>query len=287
MIMLQNMDKNNFLRVALNHLLLAGLGKQIGFPTEPIDYLNQVVFDRLLLLLRSGMTMRLIRNLVCSRADPLPQRTFERGRRMVFNPFFSLKPPESSFSLLMRVEGYHSFPILKIQVIDCPGTQVVLQLSTMSKHADNIGSKRGRDLVDQVLLNLDMKTSTILSEKTIRVSPESFSMSAKRGKYHAYGDITRGNLRVVYDERLRRDIGSAHSSSITAFAFHRYLRVLATCDIYDLKLWYIPSGLANTPVLITRIHIPPGRMVFSLAFHPKYPVIFIGRIGSLEILNLM
>lgn len=118
--MLQNM-KNNFLRLALIHLLLSGLGKQIGFPTGSIDFSNQAVFNRLLLLLRSGMTMRLIRRFVCSRADPLPQRTFERGRGMVFKPFFSLKPPESSFSLLMRVEGYHSFPILKIQVIDCPG----------------------------------------------------------------------------------------------------------------------------------------------------------------------
>ena len=287
MIMLQNMAKNNFLRVSLNHLLLGGLGNQIGFHTESIDLSNQAVFNRLLLLLRSGMTMRLIRDFVCSRADPLPQRTFKRGIRVVFHPILSLKSPESSFSLLMRVEGYHSFPILKIQVIDCPGTQVALQLSTVSKHANNIGSKRGRDMVDQVLLKLDMKTSTVLSEETRRVSPESFSMSAKRGKYDAYGDIMYGNLRVVYDERVMRAIGSAHDRSITAFAFHDSLPFLATCDGRHLKIWYIPSGLANTPVLITRIDMPPGRMVFSMAFHPKYPVIFIGRNGSLEILNLM
>jgi len=281
--MLQNMDRNNFLRLALIHLLLGGLGKQIGFHTESIDLSDQAVFNRLLLLLRSGMTMRLIRGFVCSRANPLPQRTFEQRRKMVFNPIFSLKPPDSSFSLLMRVEGYQSFPILKIQVIDCPGTQVALQLSTVPRHADDIGSKRGRDLVDQMLLKLDMKTSTILSEETRRVPPESFSMSAKRGEYHAYGDIMYGNLRVVYDERVRRDIGSAHSSSITAFAFHPSLPFLATCDGRHLKIWYIPSELANTPVLITRIDMPPGRMVFSRAFHPKYPVIFIGRNdGSLE-----
>jgi len=281
--MLQNME-NNFLRLALIHLLLGGLGRQIGFrTTESIDFSNQPVFKRLVLLLRSGMTMQLIRKFVCSRGDPLPERTFERGRRMVFHPIFSLRAPDSCFSLRMRFEGSQAFPIVKIEVLDCLGTQVALQLSTVSRHADDIGSKRGRDLVDQMLLNLDIQSSRILSEETRRVPPESFSMTARRGPYLAFGDIMRGNLSVVYNDRIMRTIGAAHRNSITAIAFHPSLSLLVTCDTKTLKMWYIPSELANIPVLITAMNMPPGRMVVSMAFHPKHPVIFIGRNdGSLE-----
>lgn len=279
--MLQNMDRNNFLRLALIHLLLGGLGRQIGFPTESIDYSNQLVFNRLLLILRSGMTMRLIRKFVCSRGDPLPERTFKKGREMVFHPIFSLRAPDSCFSLGMRFEGSQSFPIMKIEVLDCVETQVALELSTVSIHADDIGSKRGA--VDQMLLKLDIQSSKLLSEVTRRVPPESYSMTARRGPYLAFGDIIRGILRVVYNDSVMQSIGAAHRNSITAFAFHPSLRLLATCDTENLKMWYIPSQLANIPVLVTAMNMPPGRMVVSMAFHPKHPVIFIGRNdGSLE-----
>lgn len=129
----------NFRRLALIHLLLGGIGKQIGFHPESMDLSNQAVFNRLILILQSGMTMRLIRRLVCSRADSFVERTLRRGIRMVYNPILSLKTPVSSFSLLMRFEA--SFPINKIEVLDCIGPQVDLQLSTVSTHCD-IGSKR-------------------------------------------------------------------------------------------------------------------------------------------------
>lgn len=269
----------NFRRLALIHLLLGGIGKQIGFHPESMDLSNQAVFNRLILILQSGMTMRLIRRLVCSRADPFVERTLRRGIRMVYNPILSLETPDSSFSLLMRFKA--SFPINKIEVLDCIGPQVNLQLSTVSTHCD-IGSKRS--LVDQMLLTVDIQSSKLLSEKIRRVPPESFPMSARRGAYFACGDISRGVLCVEYSERIRRGI-FAHSSGITAFAFHPSLPLLATYAGEDklVKMWYIPSELASIPVLITSIHTP-GSMGFSLAFHRELPIVFIGKKdGSLEI----
>ena len=98
----------------------------------------------------------------------------------------------------------------------------------------------------------------------------------------AYGEDN-GFLKVSFRERSLSI--KAHSYLIGAIAFHPTLPILATYNGVDkeVKIWYIPSELSSNPVLISILKVPAS-IVFSIVFHPKLPIVFIGKQnGDIEV----
>ena len=290
------MKRKNLLTLMLmfNHLLF---GLNIGFQRiglEPycksVDFSHELLMNsnRLHLLSISSMMMRLMAMLLQNKAEPSVKKSIMRDRlKYICYPVFSLKPCQSSFALFARIKGRPTYSICRIEIQPSTASHlVVLHLKTLCKlpkpHWMDILKWMALKPHDDKLYTFDLQRVETTCEKGPKATQTSFQISATQGAYHAYGEDN-GFLKVSFRERSLSI--KAHSYLIGAIAFSPTLPILATYNGVDkeVKIWYIPSELSSNPVLISILKVPAS-IVFSIVFHPKLPIVFIGKQnGDIEV----
>lgn len=290
------MKSKNLLTLMLmfNHLLF---GLNIGFQRiglEPycksVDFSHELLMNsnRLHLLSRSSMMMQLMVRLLQNKAEPSVKKNIMRDRlKNICSPVFSLEPRQSSFALFARIVGQPSYAICRIEFIpsDRPSHLITLQVKTLctpaKPHWMHIDPWNEWPKNDKIY-TFDLQRVETTREEGPKATQKSFSISATQGAYHAYGE--NDGFLIVSFRGIARSI-KAHSYLIEAIAFHQFLPILATYNGFDmeLKIWFIPSELSSDPVLISILKVPDS-IVFSIVFHPKLPIVFIGKQnGDIEV----
>lgn len=255
-----------------------------------VDFSAELPSNRSILLSRSSMMIKLMVMLLQNKAEPSMKKSIMRDRlKYICSPVFSLKPSiESSFELFARIKGQPTYSICRIEILPSPESYlVVLHLKTLCKppkpHWMDFSIWIGLMPQDDKIYTFDLIEVETTCQKGPKATRNSFPISAIQGEYCANGRIIDGSLLVSFRERSQRII--AHSYGIGTIAFHPFLPILATYNGFDkeVKIWYIPSELSSNPVLISILKVPDST-VLSIAFHPKLPIVFIGKAnGDIEV----
>ena len=204
---LHKMKNHNllFLMLMYKHLLFAKNNrfKYLGF--EPcckvVDFSDELLqpSNRLHLLSRSSMMMRLMVMLLQNKAEPSVKKSMMRDRlKYIFSPVFSLNPLiESSFELFARIEGRPTYSICRIEILHSPESHlVVLHLKTLCKppkpHWMDFSNWIGLMPQDDKIYTFDLERVETTREEGPKATQKSFSISATQGEYHAHGKIDNG-----------------------------------------------------------------------------------------------
>jgi len=264
------------LNIGFQHLGLGPYCNAVNFSDEELMHSNLLI-----LLSRSSMIMLLMVRLLQK------QHRIKDRIKSIFSKVFSLKPRQFSFAPFAKIIGDQGFSICKIKVLPITAPHLVgLQLQTLCKPP----KPRGMDdwkyyqqmPKDDKRYSFDLRTVETTCEAGPPSTQNSFSVSATQGEYRAHG-VENGALKVSF--RKNSVLVNSHSFSIEAIEFHPELPILATYNGVDkeVKLWFIPPELSSNPVLVSILKIPVS-CVFSIAFHPKLPIIFIGKLdGNIEV----
>ena len=286
--MMQLIDHLSFgLNISFQRLGLKPSHISDNFSSETLMGLS-----RLILLSRSAILIFLSLRLLQKEGFPCNRRHIHRRLIYVIAPCFSLKPRYSSFKLFAMIKGDPTYSICRIEILQSKSPDLLcLQLKTLCGRERRYGMDiiKWMELMpyDDKILTINLKNLETRFEKGPKATQNSFSISAIQGEYsahRAHGEIEKGSVIVTFREKKSQRF-IAHSHSIDAIAFHSELPLLATYNGVDkeLKIWHIPSKLFSNPVLISILKVPDS-CVLSIAFHPKFPLVIIGKInGSLEV----
>lgn len=282
-----------FLTLMYKHFLF---GMNNGFQRlglEPysriVNFSEELPSDRLMLILRSSMMMWLMVRLLQPKSRFYSRKDFRTRLKNICAPVFSLTPRSSSFTRFARITGKPTYSICRIEILPSPAPHlVVLQLKTSCKDVKvrslSIYKQMEATPLDDKIYTFDLMKIETTGSKGPKSTQYLFQCNAIRGEYSVHGNLESGKMWLNYKGNVVRII-NAHSHFICTFAFHPTLPILATYDGVDkfLKLWCYASEFSSDPVLISILSVPEST-VFSIAFHPKLPIFFIGKDnGDIEV----
>lgn len=290
------MDKLLAMMLIWKHLMFGfNIGLQrIGLdPCRLPDFSDEDLMglSRRILLSKGKIMILLIKRLLQKKGGQLRRNELREGLKYISIQCFSLKPRDFHFKLFARIKGNPEYSISWMCIVRSDNPSLVhLHLKTLHKlpkprnmsDLKHIGMMPQDDRVYEFDVN-EVSTRE-LKDRRSKATQNSISICANRGEYSAR-DITNGDLKVSWQEKVSRIVKSAHSWLICATAFHLTLPFLATYCAMDktVKIWYIPSGLSSDPVLVSSFRIPDG-CVLSVRFHPTLPLIFCGKDnGDIEV----